>query len=162
MKLKVLIIVLAVLLVLYVVGVGMSGCNRREISGDAPGWIKGLGGGDKPKPTVSPNDIESSDPNCVTEYVNGTISLNVGQTCVLTVTKSSRILFPAPIRRLPLKLTPVATALVEVDPVEKNRFDTTLRLPNPTTEPQIFRQGGVVTITCQGASPQCLIGTVSE
>lgn len=159
MKLKVLVIILIVLFVLFAVGLGMGGCRRGGVKDDPPGWTKTLG---KPmrKPTLGAQDVASATPPaCKSQFRDGRIVLNQGEACVLMIAESPGRLLAASVRTLPLKLTRGDSATILVDPKEPDRFDTEHDLPKATQtpEPQIFRQGGRVTITCVRASDQCWI-----
>ena len=158
MKLKVLIAILVVLFVLYAVGLGMGGCNRGGVEDDPPAWVSALG---RRKPKLSAQEVVSSVPaSCKSQFDGGRIVLAQGQACALTIAESSGRLFSASVRTLLLRLTRGVSASIKIDPKEPDRFDIEHSLPKPAdeTDPQIYREGGVVTITCSvGTDGQCWI-----
>ena len=151
MKLKVLVIILAVLVVLFLVGTGVN--VSRTLGGDAeaaatPQWgdaVRGL-----LEQPLQADDVKIAFPSaCRQQLQNGVFELPADGQCEMIIAEAATNL-----RVLPLELTAGAGADVTFDPTGGDRLTTeeSLRAGDTEATISIFKEGGTLTIACAGGA----------
>ncbi len=151
MKPKTLFILLAVLIVLFAVGLTL-GTRKTDTPNLSPDWIKSLGKLLVPHQPLRAADIQfAQPPDCETALLLGKIQLAEGSSCLWFI-ESSR----APVRTQPFQLIQGAQARVRLEPVGKDQLtvNQTLDREKPDLELQIFKEGATLELTCRQGTAQ--------
>jgi hypothetical protein len=160
---KLLLALVALLIVIFIAGVGLGFTgDDGAIPGDMPSWVGWLEGVLVGEQRVETDDIRiANPPGCLEQWQQREIVLNQGGQCLLEVRSSS-----APVRTLALQLRQGLVAEVELIPAGDRGINVEQRIEagEDPVKLQVFPDGASLTLQCLnagvGQQAACRIGVV--
>lgn len=160
MNTKVLVALLAILAVLFVVGIGAgAGQDDGQAADLNPGFAEALGDLLVREQRLEADDVVAASPSaCRQQLQQGVFQIPTGVVCTLVIGDSS-----AAVRTLPLDLRQGVTAVAVLQPAAGSDSSFTIRHTlqgnERQAEIQVFQEGGTLLVACvnSGATPACLI-----
>ena len=158
---KLLLALVALLVVIFIAGVGLGFTgDDGAIPDDTPSWVDWLEGVLGGEQRVETDDVRiANPPGCLAQWQQREIVLNQGGQCSLEVRSSS-----APVRTLVIQLTEGFAAEVELIPTGDQGINVEQRIEagEDPVKLQVFRDGARLTLQCLnsgvGQQAVCRIG----
>ena len=156
-KLFIVLVVLLVILAIVGLGTGVLKKSDQKLDLNADG-LKQIGTRFFPAQKLSAGDIQSANPpGCLDLFKNGSLAMNFGQSCVFSIKESSRSSRKASFAAGTDQQLRVEARMPLNGGENQMNVKKTVSAPTQPAEVQFFKEGGTLTLWCDGPTTGCTV-----